>query len=480
MASIPLGGLASPVVSAAQSWLVVHRARCAMGWCSRGVALTLRLFGAARITGTGGALATQLLAKPKALALLAYLAMASPRGFHLSRCPPRAPLARLGFRSRAQLVAPRPAHAASPPAGRGADVPWQRRGEDRLARPRRRRHDVRGLSPDDGRAADAMALYNGTLLDGFSLFANTGFDAWLSGERERLQARAVRAAMVLASRHELDPGDAPGAAEWCTLCARTVANDEDLLRYGDRAVRPGEATRATATQLYLRAVDRFRAGLGIAVSSATARLGQSLAQEQPVDTEPQAPTLAVSRAGRRSCGEPAAGRTGVGPRIVTSDTRRLCLERAAACRPAFAAHDPRVRSAGTSRHCTQAPTMPKHTQGWQARCARRSPTSRTPGRDEAWTRACAHATQVIRLDPLLGEAHAVLAHVALCQDYNWALAEELYCKALEVDPVSVICRTLLCARLSHREKANRRGAGSSRSRPRYDPRRPGHHCGGTR
>src|SRR5688572_765555 len=46
------------------------------------VGLTLRLFGTAQITGIGGELATELLARPKSLALLAYLAMASPRGLH--------------------------------------------------------------------------------------------------------------------------------------------------------------------------------------------------------------------------------------------------------------------------------------------------------------------------------------------------------------------------------------------------------------
>ena len=55
---------------------------------------------------------------------------------------------------------------------------------------------------DGGRVAEALAIYSGALLDGFSLFANTAFDAWLSGERERLQHRAVRAAMVLAEPSE--------------------------------------------------------------------------------------------------------------------------------------------------------------------------------------------------------------------------------------------------------------------------------------
>ena len=35
----------------------------------------------------------------------------------------------------------------------------------------------------------------------------------------------------------------------------------------------------------------------------------------------------------------------------------------------------------------------------------------------------------------------MLAHVTLCQDYDWTLAESLYRKALEVDAVSVVSRT---------------------------------------
>ena len=398
--------------------------------------LTLRLFGAAQITGPGRELAAELLAKPKTLALLTYLAMASPRGFHrrdvlLALLWPDsdANRARNSLRQGLHML------RSHLPTGTLTSRGQTEVGLD----PRDLAVDVTTFEEllNHGRAADAMALYSGTLLDGFSLFANTGFDAWLSRERDRLQARAVRAAMMLANRHELD-GDRAGAAEWAQFALARAPYDEDLLR-AVIALFAQRGDRAAATQIYRHAVDRFRAGLGIAVSSATARLGQSLAGEPlavlvdviPTADDPNGPTRASTSA------RPSAL---VPPRVVTADARRLCLD----ARQLAGRHSPLGILSAIGRYeqalCASPDYAEAHAGLGTALCQAVTYAS-YPGRDGAWPRACAHATRAIRLDPLLGEAHTVLAHVALHQDYNWVLAEHLYCKALDVDPVSVVSRT---------------------------------------
>ncbi|HKH91298.1 MAG TPA: BTAD domain-containing putative transcriptional regulator [Gemmatimonadaceae bacterium] len=405
----------------------------------REAGLALRLFGAARITGAGRERAVELLAKPKTLALLAYLAMASPRGLHrrdvlLALLWPDSDSGHARNSSRQGLHMLRSHLPPGSLASRGnAEVGLDSRDLE---------VDVTKFEDllDRGHVADAMVLYDGPLLDGFSLFANTGFDAWLSGERERLQSRAVRAAMVLARRHELD-GDNTAAAEWSHFALVRSPYDEDLLRTViEMLVRRGD--RAAATLLYHSAVDRFRTGLGVAVSPATARLGQCLAaegEERPVAVG-RALTMAGSPTGRARAAASTPPIAFARPRVVTAAARRLCLD----ARQLAGRHSPLTILSAISRYEQALHASPDYAEahaGLATALCQAVTYISYPGRDEAWPRACAHASRALRLDPLLGEAHTVLAHVALCQDYNWPLAEELYCKALEVDPVSVVSRT---------------------------------------
>ena len=241
--------------------------------------LTLRLFGAAQITGAGGERASELLAKPKTLALLTYLALALPRGLHrrdalLALLWPDSDSNHARNSLRQGLHMLRSHLPAGTLTSRGnAEVGLDACDLD---------VDVTTFEKllDEGRVAEALALYTGALLDGFSLFANTAFDAWLSGERERLQHRAVRAAMVLADQSERQ-GENALAAEWARFALERSPYDEDLLRdVIELFLRRGD--RAGATQLYNSAADRFRADLGVTMSLATARLGRSLAEERSI------------------------------------------------------------------------------------------------------------------------------------------------------------------------------------------------------
>ena len=95
---------------------------------------------------------------------------------------------------------------------------------------------------DDGRAAEALALYRGDLLDGFYIADAPEFEQWLDRERERYRQLASRAAWVAAedcARH----GDAVEAARLARRAADFLPPDEATTRrlmqflreLGDRA-----------------------------------------------------------------------------------------------------------------------------------------------------------------------------------------------------------------------------------------------------
>jgi adenylate cyclase len=54
--------------------------------------------------------------------------------------------------------------------------------------------------------------------------------------------------------------------------------------------------------------------------------------------------------------------------------------------------------------------------------------------DEAFRRAKAAVARALELDPGLPEAHAVLAHLKVACDYDWAGAEQEYKRAIELNP----------------------------------------------
>lgn len=95
---------------------------------------------------------------------------------------------------------------------------------------------------DAGLLEEALELYRGELLPGYFLSNAPEFERWLDGERARLAHRAFKAARMLAEGAEA-VGDHPAAAEWARRMLAIVPGSEQSLRrlivlldrMGDRA-----------------------------------------------------------------------------------------------------------------------------------------------------------------------------------------------------------------------------------------------------
>ena len=182
-----------------------------------------------------------VLAQPKRVALLAYLAIARPRGFHrrdtlLALLWPEQDEQHARWALNQALCHLRTA------LGKEA-VPSRGGGEIGI--------DARALSCDavEFQAAieaddpiRALGLYRGDLLEGFHVSGGREFERWLEVERVWLRRRAARAAAALAHCEEAR-GEAVAAGHWARRAFALAPDDEgevrnliELLgRLGDRA-----------------------------------------------------------------------------------------------------------------------------------------------------------------------------------------------------------------------------------------------------
>jgi DNA-binding SARP family transcriptional activator len=394
--------------------------------------LTLRLFGAPRLAGPGVERAAGLLTKPKALALLAYIAIARPRGLRrrdeiLALLWPDSSADRARNALRQSLFLLRTHLPDRALISRGNTEVGLATGD--LDVDVWRFEDLLG----GGREREALALYEGPLLDGFSLYANSDFDAWL--------------AMVLAGRSRAD-GDDTASAEWARFALDRSPYDEELLREVMELFRE-RGDPAGAEHLYRDAVTRFRVDLGIPLSPETERAGRALSRQSVASTSGALTSGALTSGALTSAGgsppRPAAAPPATStalrrPRVVAPDARRLYLE----ARQLAAQKSPVTITKAIDcyeRAIELSPEYAEAQSGLGFALCQAVVYVAYPG-TSAWPRAKAHASRAIRLDPLLGEGHAVLAHVTLCYDYDWARAEALYRKALELDPINTVSRQL--------------------------------------
>jgi serine/threonine-protein kinase len=123
---------------------------------------------------------------------------------------------------------------------------------------------------EQGRPDVAMELYRGTLLPGFYLTDAIEFEHWLDKERNRLDRLATEAAWELAAEREGE-GDWPGAVHWARRAMELAPFEESVLR--------------RLLELHLRGGDR--AGALSAYENFARRLREEL------EAEPTAETLAL-------------------------------------------------------------------------------------------------------------------------------------------------------------------------------------------
>jgi len=203
--------------------------------------IEFRTLGTLDLRRADGTALHSLLAQPKRVALLAYLCIAKPRGFHrrdtlLGLFWPDADQAHARASLRNALHVLRHSLGESGLQSRGDEeisVNFDAIWCDSVA------FDDSVVSEDvDG----ALELYRGDLLTGFFLDETPAFERWLAGERTRLRFSAARAARLAAERREAEHQHtdavkvARRAVELADTDERAVrALIELLARLGDRA-----------------------------------------------------------------------------------------------------------------------------------------------------------------------------------------------------------------------------------------------------
>jgi DNA-binding SARP family transcriptional activator len=231
--------------------------------------LELRVFGSVELSGSEGAEA--ILVQPKRVALLTYLVLARPRGFHrrdrlVSLFWPEhsADSARAALRKAVYAIRQSIGHVlvsrGDEELGVNRNALWCDALEFDAAI---ERNDL----------ATAYELYRAELLESF--FADApGFERWLELERQRYRDAAANAAWTLAERHESSQ-ELTLAARWARRVAALAPSDERALRRVlmllDRA-----GDRAGAVRVYEEFAARLRADYQVEPSAETMALVRRL------------------------------------------------------------------------------------------------------------------------------------------------------------------------------------------------------------
>lgn len=168
------------------------------------VVIQLRLLGPIELLATDGRVVNEVLAQPKRLALLAYLAAGRPGAFHR-----RDTLLGMFWpeldQQRARVALNQAISFLRRGMGSSTGNPLVGRSADELGiDPRVLRCDtsdfVGYLQAD--RSQDALAIYRGDLMDGFFVAGAPAFQDWLDRERAHLRRLAAQAAADVADVHE--------------------------------------------------------------------------------------------------------------------------------------------------------------------------------------------------------------------------------------------------------------------------------------
>ncbi len=224
--------------------------------------------GAADLQGPEGTDPRSVVARPKLLGLLSYLAAAAPRGFQrrdtltglfwgeLSPERARGALRQSLYYLRQFLGEGVVVTRGDEEVGLDGDLFWC---------------DVAAFEGALSRQAreEALELYSGELLRGFYIPAVPEFERWLDGRRDELRERARVAAWELAQGAERE-GNPADAARWARQALKLAPLDEEMVRQviellanaGDRsgAVREYDAfARRMAEELELEPAPETRA-----------------------------------------------------------------------------------------------------------------------------------------------------------------------------------------------------------------------------
>ncbi len=246
--------------------------------------ITLQLLGAPDLQLEDPAAGAAILAQPKLLALLGYLTLAEPRGFHR-----RDTLAALLWpevdQERARNSLRQALHRLR--GALGADV-IRNRGTEEV-----------GLNPDDsrcdalevlaairaGQLERALELYRADLLPGFHLAGAPEFEHWLEAERSRLRSQVQRAVRTLMER-DVESGRLAAAASWGER-AQALAPADETVAQRRMELLHAAGDRAGALAVYQEFVERLAREFELTPGNGLVALARQI-REAPV-AAPAAP-----------------------------------------------------------------------------------------------------------------------------------------------------------------------------------------------
>jgi DNA-binding SARP family transcriptional activator len=276
-----------------------------------------RILGTVNLIGAGGRELRSVLAQPKRVALLAYVAAAAPQRFHR-----RDSLVALFWpeldQEHARAALRQSLHGLRRSLGDGA---LESRGDDEIGvgdagfwcdAP------AFDAAVDDGRNADALELYRGDLLDGFFITGAPEFEHWLEEERARLRRRAGEAAWALADSSHV-AGELSLAGHWARRGAALSRDDEGALRRLIALL--GElGDRAGALQAYEAFARRLAEEYEVEPAPETRALIAAVRLRETTPSRTRLPSIGASPPGNGSQAQQAAGLDGSRATLVDAPT----------------------------------------------------------------------------------------------------------------------------------------------------------------
>jgi DNA-binding SARP family transcriptional activator len=420
--------------------------------------------------------------QPKRLALLAYLALAQPRGAHR-----RDTLLALFWPELSAEEARRALRQALHHLRRAVgEAAIETRADDQV------RFQEGTLWCDalafqaavaEGRPDEALGLYRNGFLAGVHLpDVSVELEEWIEQTRARLQATAGEAAAALSEQAE-ERGDLAGAVDAARVACGLDPDDETRARRLMQLL-DGRGDRTGALQVYERLAGRLKAEYQTAPSAETAALARSyreVRRDDPTPAPAPAPKMALPSPEPASAAAfdtptrvrwlvPAALLSFVvlGAFLFTA-LRRPATGRSsgdlAAGGEAVAA-EPEQRSGARPTGNPEARTAYlKGRYFWNKRTHEDIQTALDyfqqavdldPGYSPAWVgiadvyifwgwygrlapretfpRAKRAVRMALEFDSTRAEAHGSLAHIHLEFDHDWKAAEREYLRAIEIDP----------------------------------------------
>lgn len=253
--------------------------------------IELRTLGELALTGSDGRQLCAVLAQPKRLALLTYLAVSTHRQRRDSVVALFWPdldtdHARGALRQALRFIRRELSHGVL--TGRteeevGCDGGWFWCDAAAFER-----------ACESGRLAEALLLYRGDFLDGFFVSgASPDFDTWVAAKRARFRTLAVDAACTVAEQSATARDDA-AAMRWARRAFELNPDAEHMLRRLITLLdRLGE--RAAAVEVYEDFVRRLTAEHDLEPSPETQELMRTVRRRARAPAVPESPELALAR-----------------------------------------------------------------------------------------------------------------------------------------------------------------------------------------